>query len=193
LFLSRDLHSPFSAVIVIMAPLFLPSGFKYRRFFSAGAFGPAPVQEGASLAEGLGNGTESSATTATAVALEERRCRRREYDRSRVFQDIWAAKLPWAKSVLGNDGRVHQVRCLVCTKIEGRDKLLTPKLDSLWKHGGRRRAHTDIPGVAKKGEYYTALDCRHLKNEVLFLAIGRDTVAKQIAAGTTLEQKKKIV
>jgi hypothetical protein len=47
--------------------------------------------------------------------------------------------------------------------------------------------------VAKKGEYYTALDCQHLKNEVLFLAIGRDTVAKQIAAGTTLEQKKKIV
>jgi hypothetical protein len=110
-----------------------------------------------------------------------------------VFQDIWAAKLQWAESVLGNDGRVHQVCCLVCTKIEGRDKLLTPKLDSLWKHGGCRRAHTDIPGVEKKGEYYIALDCRHVKNEVLFLAISRDTVAEQIAAGATLEWKKKIV
>jgi hypothetical protein len=117
-----------------MAPLLLPSGFKYRRFFSAGAPGPAPMQEDASLAKGLDDGAESSATVATAVVLEERRHQRREYDRSRVFQDIWAAKLPWAKSVLGNDGRVHQVRCLVCTKIEGRDKLLTPKLDSLWKH-----------------------------------------------------------
>jgi hypothetical protein len=151
------------------------------------------MQEDASLAKGLDDGAESSATVATAVVLEERRHQRREYDRSRVFQDIWAAKLPWAESILGNDSRVHQVHCLVCTKIEGHDKLLTPKLDSLWKHGGRRRAHTDIPGVAKKGEYYTALDCRHLKNEVLFLAIGRDTVAEHIAAGATLEQKKKIV
>jgi hypothetical protein len=32
--------------------------------------------------------------------------------------------------------------------------------------------------VANKGEFYTALDCWHLKNEVLFLAIGHDTVAE---------------
>jgi hypothetical protein len=70
LFLSRDLHSPFSDVIVIMAPLLLPSGFKYRHFFSAGAPGPALVQEDAALFEGLSDGAESSATAATAVALE---------------------------------------------------------------------------------------------------------------------------
>jgi hypothetical protein len=74
---------------------------------------------------------------ATATAMEERCRRRRDYEQFRVFQDIWAAKLLWVESVLGNDGRMHQVRCLVCTKIERRDKLFTPKLDSLWKHDGR--------------------------------------------------------
>jgi hypothetical protein len=94
---------------------------------------------------------------------------------------------------LGGDGKVYQVRCLVCTKVDGRGKLLASKLDTLWKHGGRRKAHVDIPGVAKKGEFYMALDCTHLKNEVLFLARGQDTVLEQIVAGTTLERKKKLV
>jgi hypothetical protein len=171
-----------------MAPPMLPSGFKFRRFFSAGApiSPPIPPPECALDDDG------AEASSATAMREETRR-RRREYERARVYQDIWAAKLPWAESVLGNDGKVHQVRCLVCTKIDGREKLLAPKLDTLWKHGGCRKAHVDIPGIAKKGEFFTALDCAHLKNEVLFLAIGRDTVAEQIAAGATLERKKKLV
>jgi hypothetical protein len=66
-------------------------------------------------------------------------------------------------------------------------------LDTLWKHGRRRKAHVDISGVVAKGEFYTALDCAHLKNEVLFLACGRDIVAEQLVAGATLEKKKKLV
>jgi hypothetical protein len=171
-----------------MAPPMLPSGFKYRRFFSAGA--PSLSEDPLPQAAPEGNGAETSAVAET---REETRRRRRDYERSRVYQDIWAAKLPWAESVLGNNGKVHQVRCLVCMKINGREKLLAPKLDTLWKHGGRRKANIDIPGVAKKGEFFTTLDCAHLKNEVLFLAIGRDTVAEQIVAGATLERKKKLV
>jgi hypothetical protein len=68
-------------------------------------------------------------------------------------------------------------------KINGCEKLLAPKLDTLWKHGGSCKANVDIPGVVKKGEFFTTLDCAHLKNEVLFLAIGRDMVVEQIAAG----------
>ena len=100
-------------------------------------------------------------------------------------------KLPWAESVLGNDEKVYQVCHLVCTKIDSCDKLLTPKLDSLWKHGRRQRAHLNILGVIKN--FYTTMDCRHLKNKVLFLAIRRDTIVEQIVAGATLKQKKKIV
>jgi hypothetical protein len=47
--------------------------------------------------------------------------------------------------------------------------------------------------MASKGEFFTALDCIHLKNEVLFLATGRDIVLEQIVAGETLERKKKVI
>lgn len=53
--------------------------------------------------------------------------------------------------------------------------------------------HVDIPGVERKGEFFTALDCAHLKNKVLFLATGPDTVLEQIVAGKTQERKKKVV
>ena len=65
--------------------------------------------------------------------------KRRSYEANRHFQDSWAAKLPWAESVIGADGKVSQVRCRICTAVEGREKLLIPKIDSLWKHAGRRR------------------------------------------------------
>jgi hypothetical protein len=38
--------------------------------------------------------------------------------------------------VLGCNGRVTQVRCKVCSEVEGHEKLLAPKIDSLWKHVG---------------------------------------------------------
>jgi hypothetical protein len=108
-----------------MAPLLLPSGFKYRRFFSAGApQHPPPQINVPPVAENEDAGESSSA----AAEREEIRRKRREYERSHVYQDIWAAKLPWAESVLGGDRKVHQVHCLVCTKIDGRDKLLVLKL-----------------------------------------------------------------
>jgi hypothetical protein len=59
---------------------------------------------------------------------------RRTYEHNRHWQDSWAGRLPWAESVLGRDGRVTQVRCKVCSEVEGREKLLAPKIDSLWKH-----------------------------------------------------------
>jgi hypothetical protein len=49
-------------------------------------------------------------------------------------------------------GKEHQVRCKVCTKIEGKEKLLDPKLFSLWKHGGNRKTLATIPRVCKDGE-----------------------------------------
>jgi NAD-dependent SIR2 family protein deacetylase len=39
-----------------------------------------------------------------------------------------------AKLVVDAHGKVHQVKCTICTKIEGKEKLLAPKLNSLWKH-----------------------------------------------------------
>jgi hypothetical protein len=46
------------------------------------------------------------------------------------------------------DGKVHQARRKLCTKIEGREKLqLTPKLDKLWKHNDMKKTLITIPRV----------------------------------------------
>jgi hypothetical protein len=74
-----------------MAPLLLPSGFKYRRSFSVGApQHPPPQINVPPIVENEDAGESSSA----AAAREEIRRKRREYERSRVYQDIWTAKLP---------------------------------------------------------------------------------------------------
>jgi hypothetical protein len=49
---------------------------------------------------------------------------------------------------------VHQVKCKVCSKIEGMDKLLAPKLDSPWKHNGRGKTLVVIPRVYKARKNY---------------------------------------
>jgi hypothetical protein len=36
------------------------------------------------------------------------------------------------------DGKLHQMVCKVYTKIEGKEKVLAAKLDSLWKHNGMK-------------------------------------------------------
>jgi hypothetical protein len=65
-----------------MALLLLPSSFRYRRFFSAGAL-QRPVKEvEVPLTIANPDGIESNST---AAMREEVRRKRREYERSRVF------------------------------------------------------------------------------------------------------------
>ena len=128
-------------------------------------------------------------------AHELARARRLVYESNRQWQDVWAARHPWAESVLGADGQVRQVRCKVCSDVEGREKLLKPKIDGLWKHAGRRRATTSF-GKIKAGEYYFLSKNAHIKNERLYFAkLGRagQTVLEQVAEGTTRERKRKNV
>jgi len=117
------------------------------------------------------------------------------YEANRQWQDSWAARLPWAESVLGEDGRIRQVRCKICSDVEGRDKLLVPKLDSLWKHCGRRKATTSF-GKVKAGDYYFLSNNVHVRNEKIFFArSGKagDTVVQQVAQGAIRERKRKMV
>jgi hypothetical protein len=62
-----------------------------------------------------------------------RRRRAQQYEHNWHWQDSWAARLPWAESVLGCDCRASQVRCIVCTEVKGCQKLLVPKIDSLYR------------------------------------------------------------
>lgn len=70
--------------------------------------------------------------------------RRRSYELYRHFQDSWASKLPWAEAIIGVDGSMTQVQCMIYSTINGREKLLMAKLNSLWKPTCHRRAEKDI-------------------------------------------------
>ena len=118
--------------------------------------------------------------------------RRRQYEASRRFQETWAARLPWAEMVVGGNGNICQVKCIICSTMMGRVKLLLPKWDTLTKHAGRRRADRDIPGVANRGEYYYSRDCAHAKNAVLYASRGPQTVA-QMAQNEAGERSRKRV
>ncbi len=47
------------------------------------------------------------------------------------------------------DGKVHQGRCKVCNKIEGKEKLLPRKLKYFWKQDNRKKTLIDIRKVYK--------------------------------------------
>lgn len=47
-------------------------------------------------------------------------------------------------------GKVHKVRCNVYNQVEGKEKLLTPKLNNLWQHGCQIKGLSIILGIVKK-------------------------------------------
>jgi hypothetical protein len=103
-------------------------------------------------------------------AHEESR-KRKNYELNKYFQDSWAAKCPWAEPVMGINGRITQVRYKICTDVEGREKLLVSKIDSLMKHACRRKATMDM-GKVKRREYFYMGSNQHVKNERVFFAKG---------------------
>ncbi len=89
------------------------------------------------------------------VKKDEQRKKHKLYERSSKFQDTWMTKLPWAKSMFDEKGEVQQVWCKVYTFIEGKQKLSVPKLDSLLKHQGRRKAKVSMLGVDLRSFCFT--------------------------------------
>jgi hypothetical protein len=91
------------------------------------------------------------------------------------FQDTWAIKFPWAKSVMGSNDKVVQVRCKVCSFIDGKDKLLVVKLDFLWKHARCPKPLVVMSGV-KVGEHYFLKFNAHVANEKFYFVKGSETM-----------------
>jgi hypothetical protein len=83
---------------------------------------------------------------------------------------------------MGVDGGIIQVRCKICTDVEGYEKLLVPKIDSLMKHAGRRKAAVDM-GKVKRGKYYYLGSNQHVKYERVFFAKGGLIVAMKLMVG----------
>ena len=119
---------------------------------------------------------------------------KKNYDLTRKFQLEWACKLPWAEGILTNNGRLHMVKCTVCSTMEKSDRLMQPKWDTLKKHEGRRKATRNMPAYnVKKGEWYMAKDSKHKKNMALFNARAPDTMLQQLNQSNRLEREKKKV
>jgi hypothetical protein len=56
-----------------------------------------------------------------------------------VFQDSWATKFLKAEFIMGEDYLFSQMKCMVCLIAEGKENLLSPKLDILHKHVGWKK------------------------------------------------------
>lgn len=52
---------------------------------------------------------------------------RKCYEEFGKFQDTWAARFPWAELYRGFDGLYEFVRCIVCSTITGKPKIMGPK------------------------------------------------------------------
>jgi hypothetical protein len=88
---------------------------------------------------------------------------------------------------------VAQVKCRICSDVEGHEKLLLPKIDGLWKHAGRRRALANF-GNVRKGDFYFLSTNQHVKNKKIYFARdGWATVLQQLARGVVQERRKKLV
>jgi hypothetical protein len=118
--------------------------------------------------------------------------RKKNYELNGHFQDSWAAKLPWVEGVVGADGRITQVSCMICSDIEGREKLLVSKIDSLYKHASRRRALVDM-GKVWRGEHYYLGSNQHVKNEWIYFTKGGQTIVQRVMQGVTKERKRKVL
>jgi len=80
------------------------------------------------------------------------------------FQDKWVVHLPWAKFVVDNKGNVHQVCCVIYSKVEGKEKHLVLKFDNLLKHAKHHEFKVVGPKVEVSFLYFNG-KCQHAQNE----------------------------
>ncbi len=79
-----------------------------------------------------------------------------------MFQDVLTICLLWAK--FDEKGQLHHARCMVCTFVKRKEKLLALKLDNLLMHQGCCKAKVSMP-VVNVGNFYSNKDFIHVKNE----------------------------
>ena len=96
-----------------------------------------------------------SGATGRSKSESSRSKAQRRYDRHRKFQTIWTAKFLWAEGIMVADGILHMVKCKVCSMVDRKPCITAPKLDTLFKHDGKRIARKDMPQFSVKlGEHY---------------------------------------
>jgi len=116
----------------------------------------------------------------------------RSYEKTRVFQDTWACHFPWVEIVVGEDGLVAQVWCKICSNIEGKTKLLTPKFDTLQKHVRHCKATIPSSNIVVE-DYFYYKDFAHAKNERTYFVHNSEFIMTLVQSRIHLVAWKKFI
>jgi hypothetical protein len=98
-------------------------------------------------------------------------------------------KLPWAKVVVGCDGKLNMVHYKVCDNIDGRKTLLVLNFDSFQKHTRMRKckvAHVECV----VGQYFLSIKSQHAKNKHRFSKKGQKFVVDMVCVGGLANENK---
>jgi len=95
--------------------------------------------------------------------------------------------------VVDKQRKLHLVRCKVCSKIDGKDKMFALKIDNLWKHAKRRKALVVILGICGASKYYMSKNFVPAKNERLCAVARKDSIFKLVYHLIVGKRKKKLV
>jgi hypothetical protein len=104
----------------------------------------------------------------------EKSLKRKEYETNKTFKNIFATKLLWVEYVIGSNGKISQVKCIICNQIRRLDKPMALKLDGLYKHYGKKKAQVDTLGQPKNVSYFES-NSMHQKNEKQFASQSHTT------------------
>jgi hypothetical protein len=80
---------------------------------------------------------------------------------------------------------------MMCTFVEGKEKLLASKLDNLLKHQGHYKVKVSILRV-NANNFYFDKDFVHVKNECCYTIIDRPSILDQLQADVLFETNMKI-
>jgi hypothetical protein len=81
----------------------------------------------------------------------------------------------------GKDGEVHNVKCVVCSTVAGKDLILCPISNTLEKHIGKRKATRDLLHLGvKKDDWLVNKRCQHLKNATMYMSRSHHTIIEQM-------------
>lgn len=79
--------------------------------------------------------------------------------------------------------------CKICSELDGKEKLLFPKSDSLQKHACRQKCKIAILGLTM-GQYFMFMNTQHAKNEWLWANKGQNAIVKMVIVSSEVIEKK---
>jgi hypothetical protein len=81
------------------------------------------------------------------------------------------------------------VFCNICFLVEGKDKLVNPKLDGLQMHVGKKKTLIPHPRLLV-GDYFTNNDSQHQRNGRVHANQAPESIAYLVVHGGKVKKKK---